>query len=76
MVYEVMPIMAGRFGPVSNNVICRNGDPSNGQMVPSYVFYIKSSSLNIIVDMSFSSVDKCSRLTGLSAKESDLWIEY
>jgi len=71
MYYEIKPILVGTFGPVTDNIKYRNGDPKKQSMVPSYVFYIKSENLNILVDMGFSSIEKCEKLTGLKCKRTD-----
>jgi len=66
--FKVKPILAGKFGPVRDDIKYRNGNPSLQEMVPSYIFHAESGSLNVIVDMSFGSVEKCIRMMGLKCE--------
>lgn len=68
MIFKVKPILAGKFGPVRDDIKYKGGNPSRQEMVPSYIFHLKSDSLNVLVDMSFSSVEKCIELNGLQCE--------
>lgn len=68
MNFTVKPILAGEFGPVRDDIKYWNGNPGNQDMVPSYIFHLKTDTSSVIVDMSFSSPEKCIALTGLKCE--------
>ncbi|MCL6613002.1 MAG: N-acyl homoserine lactonase family protein [Firmicutes bacterium] len=57
MIYEIKPILIGEFGPVHNGIKYRNGDVSHQEMVPSFLFYIRTNDNHVLIDTGFSRVD-------------------
>jgi len=68
MKYNINPIIAGYFGPIKKNNLYCDGSPNEKLFVPSYIYSIKSSEKNILVDTSFGNVDKWEEITGLKCK--------
>lgn len=68
MIYTIKPIVAGRFGPVRNDILFAGGDPAITHIVPSYIFHVYAPEHSYVVDTSFSSAEKCMRLMGLQCE--------
>ncbi len=68
MKYEVQPIKIGSFGPVKECIKFINGSYEQEEMVPSFVYHVRSSEHNILIDLGFSEVEKCQELTGLNCE--------
>lgn len=66
--FRVRPLLIGEFGPVRGDIKFRGGNPSEGSMVPSYLFYLESPGKRIVVDTGFGPPGVSSQKTGLQCK--------
>jgi glyoxylase-like metal-dependent hydrolase (beta-lactamase superfamily II) len=65
MEWTIIPIMAGEFGMVRDDIKFVNGDPTIAEMVPSLIFALKSSLGTVLVDTSFGDAEHCAKILKL-----------
>lgn len=65
MLWSITPILGGEFGMVRDDIKYENGDPGRSEMVPSYIFLLKSELGSVLVDTSFGEPAICRERLGL-----------
>jgi len=66
LVWKVIPIIAGEFGMVRDDIKFRGGDSRHSEMVPSYIFLAESKIGKVLIDTSFSTPEMCENELGLA----------
>lgn len=70
--FKIRPVLVGEFGPVREDVKFRGGNPSEGNVVPSYLFYLESKEHRVVVDTGFDFSKIPPRLANLQYKGRDI----
>ncbi len=71
MEWKIVPVMAGEFGMVRDDIRFAGGSPKNSSFVPSYVYLIECGEEQYIVDTSFGDPDICQERMQLIVKRDE-----